>query len=328
MSILSVKTIEHTIAHHGGECVTQEWTYPRPMHPEVMTHRVLSRNAESSRAVPVLKKLEKTSAEPWIPKAFTRNQKGMQGGAALDGIADATARFAWEMGFRVIEPFVKALAGLEVHKQYANRLAEPWATITIVVTATEWDNMDALRVDPNALPEFQELMWMAIEERIRSRETAYRVKEQMIHDPMMRSSQNWHLPYVSRGERLELGSTELAIKCSTARCARVSFLLHDGTTPNVEKDLELYDRLFTGGHMSPFEHQATPAVERMTPSGNFKGFTQYRKLIPNEIRTFNYWDACEQYGRTPIKPRPSDEIDDTDPGATAILHVDTDESKS
>jgi hypothetical protein len=297
MNLISVKNIEHTVAAHGGDIITQEWTYPRAFHAEVMTHRDKSRNAESSRAFPALKKLDKTAVAPWIPAAFTRNQRGMQGGEALDGTADVVARTLWEMAFRVVEPFVRKLAALEVHKQYANRLAEPWATITIVITGTEWENMDALRAHPDAFPEFQELMWMAIEQRLLS------TPRQVAEDA--RNVRNWHLPYVSTAECAELG-LEQATKCSVARCARVSFVLQDGSEPNVDKDNELYDRLYNGGHMSPFEHQATPLAGRRDPSGNFNGWLQYRKTIPNEVRKFNYWDACEKAGRTPVIPRPLD----------------------
>ncbi len=300
MSIISVKNIEHTLAPHGGFLITQEWTYPRAIHAEIMTHGDKARNAESSRAIPVLKKLEKTSVEPWIPSAFTKNQKGMQGGTALDGEADAVARTVWELGFRVIEPFVKKLAALEVHKQYANRLAEPWATITIVITGTEWENMDSLRTEELAFPEFQQLQWMAIEQRLLS---TPRPTGMPNNPPMYRGPEFWHLPYVSLEERVQLG-LEQAIKCSIARCARVSYLLQNGDRPDVEKDNELYDRLYSGGHMSPFEHQGTPLATRDAPSGKFKGWLQYRKTMPNEVRSFNYWDACEKAGRTPVVPRP------------------------
>lgn len=309
-SVLSVKMIEHSVAPHGGELVTQEWTYPRAIHAEIMTHADKSKNAESSRAIPVLKKLEKTAANPWVPAAFTKNQKGMQGGSALDGTADAIARTLWLLGFKIMKPIVEGLAALEVHKQYANRLCEPWATITIVISGTEWENMDALRTDPTAFPEFQELMWMSIENRILSTPRVVNFEEiyqRGVADDTDWASRGvgaWHLPYVLP-EREGL-TTEQALKCSVARCARVSYLLQDGTKPDVDKDFELYAKLREGGHMSPFAHQGTPLASRNDPSGNFKGWLQYRKTIPNETRSFNYWDACEKYGRTPVKPRPVD----------------------
>lgn len=325
MSLINVKNVEHSFAPHGGECLTQEWTYPRAIHAEVMTHRDKSRNAESSRAIPVLTKLAKTAEEPWIPRAFTKNKRGMQGGSALDGDADVQARTLWDAGFSVIEPLVKKLAKLEVHKQYANRLAEPWATITVVITGTEWENMDALRAHPEAMPEFQDLMWAALDERMLGRYerlTARKISSDhatfITSNPRSerlsaegqrlamfeRNPLAWHLPYVGLEERQELGLAQ-AIKCSVARCARVSYLLQDGTKANVEKDNELYERLLTSGHMSPFEHQATPLQFRDDSSGNFRGWMQYRKTIPAETRTFNYWDACEKAGRTPAVPRPA-----------------------
>ena len=73
-------------------------------------------------------------------------------------------------------------------------------------------------------------------------------------------------------------------KISVARCARVSYLTHDGKR-DYAKDLELYDRLLDGGangHWSPFEHVATPAADAAERSGNFVGWEQFRKRFPQE----------------------------------------------
>ncbi len=298
-NLIQVKTIEHTIAPHGGECITQQWTYPRSIHAEVMTHRVLSRNAESSRAVPVLKKLELVEAEPWVPEVFTKNKKGMQGGDALEGEVLGQIKATWLSAFQAVASSVRELVKLDVHKQYANRLAEPWATITVVVTATEWDNIYALRTHPTAMPEFQELAWKSLDERYRS---LYVTKTVRKVRPINRSLADMHLPYVALEEREQLGF-DLALRCSVARCARVSYLLHDGTLPNVEKDSELYYQLLADKHMSPFEHQASPMVDRNAGSGNFRGFRQYRQAVQTPP-VFDYWQACAEAGREPVIPRP------------------------
>ena len=72
---------------------------------------------------------------------------------------------------------------------------------------------------------------------------------------------------------------------SVARCARVSYLTHDGKR-DIDKDLELYARLIGGsgtGHWSPFEHIAM-STESSSSSGNLKGWIQYRKFFPNEYQ--------------------------------------------
>ena len=73
-------------------------------------------------------------------------------------------------------------------------------------------------------------------------------------------------------------------KVSAARCARVSYLNHDGTNPDMNKDIILAEKLLGSGHMSPFEHQAKPAVIPSARCGNFVGWKQYRKTIFNENR--------------------------------------------
>jgi hypothetical protein len=64
-------------------------------------------------------------------------------------------------------------------------------------------------------------------------------------------------------------------KVSAARCARVSYLTHDGKR-DIEADLTLYDRLVEGGHWSPLEHVATPNRYGMGSLGNFHGWEQLR----------------------------------------------------
>jgi hypothetical protein len=83
-----------------------------------------------------------------------------------------------------------------------------------------------------------------------------------------------------------------ALKCSAARCARVSYLTHTGKTPNIEDDLELFNQLVTRPytdkrgnvltendpiHASPVEHIATPANSETYPSNNFRGWIQWRQ---------------------------------------------------
>jgi hypothetical protein len=69
-------------------------------------------------------------------------------------------------------------------------------------------------------------------------------------------------------------------RIACARCARVSYLTHDGKR-EVSADLDLADKLQASGHMSPFEH-AAKAVEADHRSGNFRGWMQYRKTLAGE----------------------------------------------
>ena len=156
-----------------------------------------------------------------------------------------------------------------LHKQIANRILEPWSHINVLVTATEWDNFFELRCHPAAQPEMRVLA-----EAIRS--------AMDLSQPRFLEPGQWHLPYV------EDDGTSDAIKVSVARCARVSYLTHDGRETTLEEDLELYERLVGSQpiHASPADHQATPDEDHLfwgyhNPGQwrNFRGWRQYRALI-------------------------------------------------
>lgn len=270
-----------SVAPSGSRITTFVLTYPRFIHSEFMTHRVLSRNASSSRAIPTSKFLEAIQTNPAMPIAFSKNCKGMQAKEEIDNQDDA--RRIWLEARDAMMNFAKQLSDLGVHKQHANRLLEPFQHITVVATATDWDNFFALRCHKDAQPEFRELatqMWKIYSES----------------EPMSLNIGEWHLPFATPEE---LGNLRLKyffnspdyqnyaqslIKRSVARCARTSYNTHDGTDNTPEKDLELYTRLVGGDplHASPTEHQAACIADKSAQSGNFKGWLQYRKTLSNE----------------------------------------------
>lgn len=284
--MIKAKIVCDSLATNGSRLTTFVLTYPRFIHAEFMTHRVFSRNASSSRAIPVKKSIQMVVSEPVIPLAFTKNQKGMQGGAALDGEAHDKAVAIWLKARDYMVQCANELADLEVHKQYANRLLEPFATITVICSSTQWSNFFALRCHPAAQPEIRllaTLMW----------------ETYLLSIPDVCQEGYWHLPLLSEEdfkaikERFSIGclkeskeAVELAIKRSVAKCARVSYLNHDGTATTIEQDVELYNRLLGSAplHASPAEHQACAmnTFGKDIPSGNFFGWDQYRKTLPHE----------------------------------------------
>jgi thymidylate synthase ThyX len=163
------------------------------------------------------------------------------------------------------------MSALGVHKQLANRLLEPFSWHTVVVTATEWENFWALRCSPMAQPEIRTVAEMMRE--------LYRASE-----PAPMNAGDWHTPFVDGAEKIDLVRTGNDMrKVSAGRCARVSYLTHEGRR-DPSADVALYDRLVVDGHMSPLEHVATPIVvdSGQRWSGNFFGWFQYRKQIPGE----------------------------------------------
>lgn len=282
--MISAKIVADSVGPNGCRITTFVLTYPRFIHAEFMTHRVFSRNASSSRAIPVKKQIQMVIDNPVIPLAFTRNKAGMQGGEALTGEQEAAAIAAWLEGRDRMVEVANKLADLEVHKQYANRVLEAYAHITVVATATDLANWFTLRCHYMAQPEINVL-------------ASEMLKEYESNTPEELEEGMWHLPFVTASTICDIKekfgikcmqeseeALQLAIKCSVARCARVSYLNHEGKNPTFAEDEQLYSRLLGSApiHASPAEHQAMASGDIMTRSGNLRGWIQFRKTLENE----------------------------------------------
>lgn len=269
MTIIQAKVIEDSITEHGDRLTTMVLTYPRFFHQELMTHRVLSRNAASSRAIPFTKMMKRTWNDPAIPIFWGKNQSGMQAYEEVSPLRAKIAEFVWLAATAFTLGAAWVLHKLGLHKQIVNRVYEMFTHIEVVVSATHWDNLTGLRGHPDAEPHFQILAESIIDALNESK-------------PRLLKQGEWHLPFVTDEEREKYSPEEL-LKFSAARCARVSYLLHDGTKTNPQKDIDLHDRLVVEQpvHASPAEHQGQ-AAPKGTRSGNFVGFIQYRKTLSNE----------------------------------------------
>lgn len=269
----SALVLADSVSPLGIRLTTLQVCFPRFILAEVNTHRVLSRNFRSSRAVPVTKMIEEVRKTPFIPSQFTRNKPGMQGGEALSGRDLQWAEQAWRDAARAAADHAEMLAQAGVHKQYANRGLEPYLYVHGVISATEWDNFFALRCHPDAQPEFQELAQCIRE--------AMAGSEPVVRSPIGARDElhsHWHLPYVTDAERAEHPFRILQFM-SAARCAWVSYKPYDESEAT---DLQKVDRtveklLGTPMHASPFEHQATPWPTQ--PKGNFTHWLQLRHVI-------------------------------------------------
>lgn len=277
---VTAKVVADSISERGIRLVTIEARYPRFIHAEFMTHRVFSRNASSSRAIPVKRAISMIRNDPAMPIHWGQNQPGMQANQELSATRKAVMRFLWLMGMWIMTTIALLADRLGAHKQIVNRLCEPWSHITVVTSATEWSNFFTLRRHPDAQPEIHALadaIYAAIREST----------------PQHLAPGEWHLPYVNTSSDLDLASygakklkvdtIEVLKMMSAARCARVSYLTHDGTYPTVEQDIALYHRLAGSDpiHASPLEHQATPTNDDDFV-GNFRGWRQFRKEHANE----------------------------------------------
>jgi hypothetical protein len=234
-----------------------------------MTHRVFSRNAASSRAIPVSKMIKQVWHTPVVPVWFGAHQSGMQAAEELMGFKLISAKFLWTLGGKIACALAWLMMKAGMHKQLVNRVLEPWSWITVIVTATEWSNFFALRTHEDAQPEIRHIALLA--------------KNQFdVSIPTLVTLKGWHLPLVDDYERLlvEGYNIDEIVKICVGRCARISYLTHDGAR-DPRKDIELCEKLRCSGHMSPFEHAAHP-LRGLYPSGNFVGWQASRKSIPNE----------------------------------------------
>ena len=276
---MRVQIIKDSISPEGIRLTTLHARYWRPIHAELMTHRVFGRNARSSRAVPSVTLL---SEEIFVPQ-FGMNQPGMQSDIkAPRELQEKWAR-EWTKLASITRDQVRRWSEEKMHKQHANRPLEWFGWIDVLITSTQWKNFFALRISEYAQPEFDEL----------AREIQLRMSKSK---PQILMSGTWHLPYINEDEYSTCDLEDLK-KLSVARCARLSYRPFDGNADH-KAEFERYDRLMVSQpvHASPAEHQATP--DRLftgytddskwsgwlSPElhGNLQGWVQLRKTISNE----------------------------------------------
>lgn len=296
-------TVIQDSTHMGKRITTFELEYPRFIHAELMTHRQFSRNAASSRAIPIEKMISHVVENPAAPIHWGANQPGMQAKQELGELAKFNAKTIWQLAVDSAISWAKELSSTGAHKQIANRITEPFQTMKTIVTATEWDNWFWLREHPDAQPEIHEL--------------ARCMREAMESStPLTLNPGEWHVPYVERHRWDTVGPVYYAISgvqvtleeaqmISASCCAQVSYRKTDDS---LEKARMVYSRLVDSEpvHASPVEHQATPMDSPRTYlgdsheawetgvthldrkghfwSGNFKGWIQFRQLVPNNAK--------------------------------------------
>lgn len=262
-----------TLERPWSRLTTLEVTIPRIVLAEFNTHRMFSRNSASSRAIPVEKMLQRVMEDPFIPIYWGKNQRGMQADEEFSPAEHEGLKLQWLRARDQAVFAAQSLLKTGVHKQITNRLLEPFLWHTIIVSFTEGDNFFGLRLHPDAQPEI--------------RRGAVMMKEAMdATTPTPLAPDQWHLPLVEDYDDLVASGFSADDICliSVGRCARVSYLTHDGKR-DPKADIDLARKLQSAGHMSPFEHVARPAPIRddgNTWYGNFNGWQQYRKTILNE----------------------------------------------
>lgn len=332
----SARIIADSVSPNGKRLTTAEMIFPRMILSELNTHRMLSKNSASSRAIPVVKQLRRIYEYGYIPSVIGVNQAGMQARTFLEGgqlelatelmhrkksraligaledlvgptyvqttFEDDYARiltngFDQEKDTRAFDSILQYYKMstdrvredhlyhlppefLNIHKQTTNRYLEPFMFHTVVISGTDWENMFALRINEEAQPE--------IHEAVRLLKNAMDAST-----PRELDYGQWHMPFIQPDEELEaLSDPEKWKWISAGRCARASYETHDGRR-DTQKDESLSSGLLSDGHMSPFEHPATPS-EKDEYVGNFDGWTQLRKTLPFES---NYQSKLDDSGK-------------------------------
>lgn len=319
----TAEVVAHSISEFEQRIVSIEVNMPRMILAELNTHRVFSRNSASSRAIPTHKLLREILENPYIPVEWGKYQSGMSAGEHLSPANQEKSEEIWlRMRDQAALGVVALMGGLEseqlnvdgsgdlidslsnlqdqysyddhldgeaLHKQWVNRPLEPFMWHRVLVTATEWANFYALRLSEDAQPETRvaaEMMRSALDDST----------------PRQVAEGDYHLPYIQPDEVDE--PLEKRIKLSCARSARLSYMTHAKKRDH-NKDLSMYDELLKNGHMSPFEHAATPftsndikfisLVQKLEEGdvpqfiddglpfhGNFRGWHPHRKALPHE----------------------------------------------
>jgi len=235
--------------------------YPNFFANEIVVHN--SKSTASSRAIPVVKQIEKVKTYPFIPSWIGKNQAGMQANEEVDDETKKEFKSEWLRSADMMIGVVSFMTGEGIHKQIANRLLEPWQYVTTIISGTDWANFFKLRCNLNAQPEFMALAFKMLEAYVESKPVETTL----------------HIPF---GHQMEPGLTEherVLVAC--ARCARISYETHDGKR-DAKIDIELSKKLIKDGHMSPFEHVAYAHPYSDVYVGNFQGWIQHRKKITKE----------------------------------------------
>lgn len=316
--MIQAKIIADSLSLFGDRITTFELIFPRIVLAEFNTHRMISKNSASSRAIPFEKMLKMVQENPFIPIKFMVEHKGMQGTEYFNEVESMELELEWLKARDAAIVSAKALSEIGLTKQICNRILEPFMWHKVIATGTEWQNFFALRAHDAAEIHIQQLAHAML--------NAYNVST-----PKQLKTDEWHIPFGDNIDMYQLSKItqayfelnpsesynthkidEFMIKVATARCARVSYTVvgEESKPDNYANDIKLHDRLAESGHYSPMEHCAIcmseeeyykhyngklvdstslpgPGIHQYGWSGNFKGFIQYRKTLTNENRTDN-----------------------------------------
>lgn len=286
----------------GKRITTFELEFPRIILAEFNTHNALSKNASSSRAIPVPTMLKQVRENPAFPSRFGAANTGMQDKGVHDQLVEVemgtiyevgSPEYIWGVSANIVSELAESYHNAGYAKQICNRLIETFQMMKVVMTATELNNFLWLRDHEAADPTIAELARLI--------KQAY-----LASNPVTLEPGSWHVPYYNSGDWTPSGflstgrdvqvdrfgnDLEHALVISASCCAQVSYRKLDDT---IEKARGVVARLNLQGeepdqpvHASPLEHQATPikaevhTIEAITLESNWSGVTAINTIYPH-----------------------------------------------
>lgn len=237
----------------------------------------------NSRAIPVEKMIKVVEEDPFIPLAFQRQHKGMQGTEYItdkEGLESCIELWlnGKDSALSVADDFIK----LGTTKQIINRILEPWMWVTQLCTGTResfehlfnqrcpiynveglkfTSKKDAIGLFPY-LKDMTDLEWLQCNSG--QAEIHFMDLAEKMYDALNESTPDelkegdWHIPFqeeIWKGKQAE--KLEDVIKMSCAMTARVSYTtINDNEVITLEKAKNIYDKCVKSGHFSVVGHCA------------------------------------------------------------------------
>ena len=288
--MIKVEIVADSANSFGDRLTSLVLTYPRIIHSEMMTHRMFSRNASSSRAVPVDKMIKAVRENTFCPFEFQKSHKGMQGSEYFTGADRQECINLWLESAELALQQAEKMKAKCISKQIINRILEPYQYYTVLITGSKegWQNFFNLRcpsykligldeenvksrkewlekiqfssaLHPSMYPK-TDVEWLQINKgqaEIHIMDLAEKIYDAVNEStPKQLQAGEWHIPMISDLESLKL-STDDQIKLSVGRAANTSYtVVGDGKELTLEHAIKIHDKCVELVHSSVFEHCA------------------------------------------------------------------------
>ena len=288
--MIKVEIVADSANSFGDRLTSLVLTYPRIIHSEMMTHRMFSRNASSSRAVPVDKMIKAVRENTFCPFEFQKSHKGMQGSEYFTGADRQECINLWLESAELALQQAEKMKAKCISKQIINRILEPYQYYTVLITGSKegWQNFFNLRcpsykligldeenvksrkewlekiqfssaLHPSMYPK-TDVEWLQINKgqaEIHIMDLAEKIYDAVNEStPKQLQAGEWHIPMISDLESLKL-STDDQIKLSVGRAANTSYtVVGDEKELTLEHAIKIHDKCVELVHSSVFEHCA------------------------------------------------------------------------